>query len=129
MLTYLQCSVRCLSPPKVLKETKLLPFPVKTFAVLYGACKRTMYSPKGHCFQRVIKLGRSEYNIAVNLYRIAGNFRGVKYSLFSWASCPPRNFNVGVAYQNVGMQAGNETKRNFYSQKPPFLELNEIFTP
>ena len=27
------------------------------------------------------------------------------------------------------MQAGNETKRNFYSRKPPFLELNEFFTP
>ncbi len=53
-------------------------------------------------------------------YRIAGNFRGVKYSLFSWASWPPRNFNVGVAYRNVGMQAGNE---NVYSRKPLVLEL------
>ncbi len=59
---------------------------------------------------------------------IAGNFRGVKYSLFSWASWPPRNFNVGVAYRNIGMQCSHETKRNFYSQIPPFFELNEFFT-
>ncbi len=62
-------------------------------------------------------------------YRIAGNFRGVKYSLFSWAGWPPRNFNVSVAYRNVGMPYSHETKRNFYSQKLPFLELNEFFTP
>ena len=60
-------------------------------------------------------------------YRIAGNFRGVKYSLFSWAGWPPRNFNV--AYRNVEMQAGNETKRNFYSRKPPFLELTNFLPP
>ena len=43
------------------------------------------------------------------VYHIASNFCGIKYSLFSWAiflwaSLPPRNFNVGVAYRNVGMQ-------------------------
>ena len=54
-------------------------------------------------------------------YNIAGNFRGVKYSLFSWASWPLRNFYIGVAYPNVGMQASNETKRNFYSRKSLFL--------
>ena len=59
----------------------------------------------------------------------AGNFRGVKYSLFLWAGRPRRNFNVGVAYQNVGMPCSHETKRNFYSRIPPFLELNEFFTP
>ncbi len=63
------------------------------------------------------------------LYRIAGNFRGVKYSLFSWAGWPPRNFIVGVAYLNVGMPCSHETKRNFYSRKLPFLEFNEFFTP
>ncbi len=63
------------------------------------------------------------------VYRIAGNFRGVKYSLFSWAGWPPRNFIVGVAYLNVGMPCSHETKRNFYSRKLPFLELNEFFTP
>ncbi len=31
-----------------------------------------------------------------------------------------------MAYQNVEMQAGNETK---HSRKPLFLELNEFFTP
>ena len=62
-------------------------------------------------------------------YRIAGNFRGIKYSLFLWAGWPPRNFNVGVAYRNVGMPCSHETKRNFYSRIPPFLELNEFFTP
>ncbi len=59
-------------------------------------------------------------------YRIAGNFRGVKYLLFSWASWPPRNFNIDVAYRNIRIQAGNQ---NFYSRKPQFLELNELFTP
>ena len=34
-----------------------------------------------------------------------------------------------MAYRNLEMQAGNETKRNFYSRKPPFLELNDFFTP
>ncbi len=63
------------------------------------------------------------------VYRIAGNFRGVKSSLFSWAGWPPRNFNIGVAYRNVGMPCSHETKRTFYSRKPPFLELNEFFTP
>ncbi len=47
-----------------------------------------------------------------------GNFRG--------QADPPRNFNVGVAYRNVEMQAGNEIKQNYYSQKPPFLELNDF---
>ncbi len=61
------------------------------------------------------------------IYRIAGNFRGVKYSLVSWAGRPPRNFIVGVA--NVGMPCSHETKQNFYSRKLPFLELNEFFTP
>ncbi len=37
--------------------------------------------------------------IDAQFYRIAGNFRGVKYSLFSWAGRPLRNFNVGVAYR------------------------------
>ena len=27
------------------------------------------------------------------------------------------------------MQCSHETKRNFYSRKPPFFELNEFFTP
>ncbi len=55
----------------------------------------------------------------VTIYRIpyiAGNFRGGKYSLCSWASWPPRNFNVGMAYRNVGMQCMQATR------------LNEIFT-
>ncbi len=56
-------------------------------------------------------------------YRIAGNFLWVKYLLFS------RNFNIGVAYRNVRMKCSHETKRNFYSQIPPFFELNEFFTP
>ncbi len=65
------------------------------------------------------------YNLQCR-YRIAGNFRAVKYSLFLWAGWPPRNFNVGVAYRNVGMPCSHETKRNFYSRKPPFLELNDF---
>ncbi len=34
-----------------------------------------------------------------------------------------------MAYLNVGMPCSHETKRNFYSRKRPFLELNEFFTP
>ena len=68
---------------------------------------------------------RTSYTLYHFNYRIAGNFRGVKYLLFSWAGWPP----VGVAYRNVGMPCSHETKRNFYSRKLPFLELNKFFTP
>ena len=50
-------------------------------------------------------------------YRIAGNFHGVKYSLFSWANWPQRNFNVGVAYRNIGMQCRHETKNEIFTHK------------
>ncbi len=45
-------------------------------------------------------------------YRIAGNFRGVKYSLFF-----SRNFNIGVAYRNVGMKCVFRVERIFYLTK------------
>ncbi len=62
-------------------------------------------------------------------YRIAGNCRGVNI-LISWASWPPRNFNVGVTYWNVGMQCSHETKRNFYSvTNTTVFRVERIFYP
>ncbi len=105
---------------------------METLLGAYDMVPLSMASSGGQTpIERLYRSIRQINTITVELlyvYRIAGNFRGVKYSLFSWVADLPENVphkNVGVAYRSAcnavqGSSLGNEVKWNFYSQKSQF---------
>ncbi len=60
------------------------------------------------------------YQCTLKHYRIAGNFCGVKNSLFLWVSDLHEILTQAWLTRTYECSAGNETKRNCYSRKPSF---------